>query len=130
MKVIYKITYSNGKIYIGKDLTDTITYFGSVNSKLVEKDFSPEERRDFVLGNFKACDSFDVTEKLSLIEVPVLVLTGNDDNVTPLKYGTFLEKNIKNAKLVNIEDAGHLSPIEKPNEVNRSIHDFLSQILI
>ncbi|MBW1754045.1 MAG: alpha/beta hydrolase, partial [Deltaproteobacteria bacterium] len=73
---------------------------------------------------------FDVTEKLSLIEVPVLVLTGNDDNVTPLKYGTFLEKNITNAKLVNIEDAGHLSPIEKPHEVNRSIHDFLSQILL
>ena len=47
MKVIYKITYPNGKIYIGKDLTDTITYFGSVNSKLVEKDFILEERRWF-----------------------------------------------------------------------------------
>jgi pimeloyl-ACP methyl ester carboxylesterase len=85
-------------------------------------------RPDVVLGDFIACDSFDVTEKLSLIEVPVLVLTGNDDNITPLKYGTFLEKNIKNARLVNIKDAGHLSPIEKPHEVNRSIHDFLSQI--
>ena len=87
-----------------------------------------ECRPDVVLGDFIACDSFDVTEKLSLIEVPVLVLTGNDDNITPLKYGIFLEKNIKNAKLVNIKDAGHLSPIEKPHEVNRSIHDFLSQI--
>ncbi len=29
MKVIYKITYANGKIYIGKDLTDSINYFGS-----------------------------------------------------------------------------------------------------
>lgn len=48
-KVIYKITYPNGKIYIGKDLTDTITYFGSVNSKLVEKDFTREERRDFTV---------------------------------------------------------------------------------
>jgi pimeloyl-ACP methyl ester carboxylesterase len=85
-------------------------------------------RPDVVLGDFIACDSFDVTEKLSLIEVPVLVLTGNDDNITSLKYGIFLEKNIKNAKLVNIKDAGHLSPIEKPHEVNRSIHDFLSQI--
>jgi pimeloyl-ACP methyl ester carboxylesterase len=85
-------------------------------------------RPDVVLGDFIACDSFDVTEKLSLIEVPVLVLTGNDDNITPLKYGIFLEKNIKNARLVNIKHAGHLSPIEKPHEVNRSIHDFLSQI--
>lgn len=31
MKVIYKITYPNGKIYIGKDLTDSINYFGSYN---------------------------------------------------------------------------------------------------
>jgi pimeloyl-ACP methyl ester carboxylesterase len=85
-------------------------------------------RPDVVLGDFIACNSFDVTEKLSLIEVPVLVLTGNDDNITPLKYGIFLEKNIKNARLVNIKDAGHLSPIEKPHEVNRSIHDFLSRI--
>ncbi len=42
MKVIYKVTYPNGKIYIGKDLTDTIDYFGSPNSKLIEKDFTRE----------------------------------------------------------------------------------------
>ncbi len=47
MKVIYKITYPNGKIYIGKDLTGTLTYFGSVNSELVERDFTPEQRKDF-----------------------------------------------------------------------------------
>jgi len=85
-------------------------------------------RPDVVLGDFKACDSFDVINTLGLIQVPVLVLTASDDNVTPVKYGIFLEKNIKNAKLVNIEDAGHLSPIEKPHEVNRSIQDFLSRI--
>lgn len=47
MKQIYKITYPNGKIYIGKDLTGTLTYFGSVDSKYVEVDFSPEQRRLF-----------------------------------------------------------------------------------
>ena len=49
MKVIYKITYPNGKIYIGKDLTDTINYFGSANSKLIAEDFTREERRDFTI---------------------------------------------------------------------------------
>jgi hypothetical protein len=39
MKVIYKITYPNGKIYIGKDLTDSINYFGSADDGLIEKDF-------------------------------------------------------------------------------------------
>jgi len=49
MKVIYKITYPNGKIYIGKDLTDSINYFGSADNKLIEKDFPREERRDFTI---------------------------------------------------------------------------------
>ena len=39
MKVVYKITYPNGKIYIGKDLTDSINYFGSANNDIIEKDF-------------------------------------------------------------------------------------------
>jgi len=49
MKVIYKITYPNGKIYIGKDLTDSINYFGSADSKIIERDFTREQRRDFTI---------------------------------------------------------------------------------
>jgi hypothetical protein len=49
MKVIYKITYPNGKIYIGKDLTNTLNYFGSANSLLIEADFTREQMRDFTV---------------------------------------------------------------------------------
>ncbi len=49
MKIVYKITYPNGKIYIGQDITDSINYFGSANSRLVAKDFSREQRRDFTI---------------------------------------------------------------------------------
>ncbi len=49
MKVIYKITYPNGKIYIGQDITDTLNYFGSADSKLIEQDFTREQRRDFTI---------------------------------------------------------------------------------
>jgi len=85
---------------------------------------------DIALGDFRACDSFNVMKELSLIKVPILILTANDDNITPHTYGTFLEKNIKNAKLVNIEDAGHFSPIEKSHKVNKAIRDFLAQTLL
>lgn len=47
MKVIYKITYPNNKIYVGKDLTDSINYFGSASDELIAKDFTREQRRDF-----------------------------------------------------------------------------------
>ena len=49
MKVIYKITYPNGKIYIGKDLTNTLNYFGSADSMLIENDFNEEQREDFTI---------------------------------------------------------------------------------
>jgi hypothetical protein len=49
MKVIYKITYPNGKVYIGKDLTDSINYFGSADGELIAKDFTREQRRDFTI---------------------------------------------------------------------------------
>ncbi len=38
MKVVFKITYPNGKIYIGQDVTDSINYFGSASSKLIAAD--------------------------------------------------------------------------------------------
>ena len=49
MKVIYKITYPNGKIYVGMDLTGSINYFGSASSRVIEQDFSEEQRRDFTI---------------------------------------------------------------------------------
>ncbi len=49
MNVIYKITYPNGKIYVGQDRTDDINYFGSPDSTLIAKDFNREQRRQFTV---------------------------------------------------------------------------------
>jgi putative N-acetylmannosamine-6-phosphate epimerase len=62
LKVIYKITYPNGKIYIGKDLTDSINYFGSANSDLIAKDFTREERMDFTIRKEILMESEDEHE--------------------------------------------------------------------
>jgi len=49
LPAIHKITYLNGKIYVGQDRTDTLTYFGSVNSQLVAADFDPDQQFDFTI---------------------------------------------------------------------------------
>jgi hypothetical protein len=83
MKVIYKITYPNGKIYVGKDLTDSINYFGSADSGLIEKDFSREQRRDFtirkeILWESDAASDSEVNAK----EIEFIrVLRSNDPDV-------------------------------------------------
>ena len=45
MKIVYKITYPNKKIYVGKDLVYSINYFGSASAKLIAKDFTWEEQQ-------------------------------------------------------------------------------------
>ncbi len=86
--------------------------------------------QEIALGDFRACDNFDVINKLKIIEAAVLVLTASDDKLTPVKYGNFLGENIKNAHVANIEEAGHLSPMEKPDEVNKFISEFLQLIKV
>jgi hypothetical protein len=50
MKIVYKVTWPNGKIYVGSDLTDSITYFGSPDKRSIEADFpSREDRRDMTV---------------------------------------------------------------------------------
>lgn len=49
MSVVYRITYPNGKIYIGQDRTNSINYFGSASSALIASDFTPDERSSFAI---------------------------------------------------------------------------------
>jgi hypothetical protein len=46
------ITYPNGKVYVGMDLTGSLTYFGSSSGEYVAhpaQDFTPEQQRDFTI---------------------------------------------------------------------------------
>ncbi len=76
-------------------------------------------------GDFKACDGFDVIERLPDIAAPVLVLSAEDDRMTPPKYSEYMKEHIKNATLVKVKDAGHLLPLERPEAFNRAVVDFL-----
>ena len=49
MMVVYRITYPNGKIYIGQDRTNSINYFGSPSDELIAKDFNEEQRQSFTV---------------------------------------------------------------------------------
>ena len=62
MKVIYRIIYPNGKIYIGQDVTDSINYFGSASSALVAADFTREERYVFTVTRDILWESEDATK--------------------------------------------------------------------
>ncbi|WP_297130139.1 GIY-YIG nuclease family protein [Terrisporobacter sp.] len=94
MKVVYKITYPNGKIYIGKDLTDSINYFGSANNDLIERDFTREEKRDFTIRKEILCESEIATDKeVNKKEIEYIRLyESNNPNIGYNRLPKFKEK--------------------------------------
>lgn len=78
-------------------------------------------------GDFLACDGFDRMQELTSLEgTPTLVLCGTDDQYTPLKYAYALRDAI-GAELTVVEGAGHLLPLEAPEQVSAAISSFLAR---
>lgn len=72
------------------------------------------------------CDEFDILDKTDSIKIPCLILVGEKDNMTPVKYSEFFHKKIKNSDLVIIDNAGHYIMIEKPKKLNEAIENYIN----
>jgi len=77
------------------------------------------------LNDFRCCDKFDIMDKVNQITVPVLVICGAEDDMTPVKYSQYLADKISGANLVIVEEGSHYCFLEKPVEANRAIEEFL-----
>lgn len=81
------------------------------------------------IADFEACDSFDVRDQISDIRVPTLIIVGEDDSMTPLKWSEFMKEKIKGSKIRIIPESSHFPMIENPQELNRAIEEFIREIL-
>ncbi len=70
----------------------------------------------------------EMSEMLREIDVPTLVIVGEEDALTTPQEMQLIADTIPNARFVQIAGAGHMSPLEKPVEVNQAIGDFLSSL--
>ena len=68
-----------------------------------------------------------IEDELSDIVCPTLVIVGDEDVATKPEKAKFIQMNINNSVLNCVLGAGHSSCIEKPDEVNRLISDWLNQ---
>jgi hypothetical protein len=79
--VVYKITFPNGKIYVGKDEGGeghSLRYFGSWSDSLIEKDFSKSELQDFSLRKEILFESDDKREIRRAESELICALKSND----------------------------------------------------
>ena len=73
----------------------------------------------------QALARFDVRHRLSEIQIPTLVITGENDSTVSVNTQIHLARGIKGSKQVIIQSAGHGVTVEKPELVNACMLDFL-----
>lgn len=88
-----------------------------------------ETRPSVLGGDFQACDAFDMREQIHLIKTPTLVLCGDQDLMTPLRFSQYLARNLPNATLEVIHDAGHMVILEQPQEVAARLFTIFDQLM-
>jgi len=66
--------------------------------------------------------------KLSGIDVPVLILVGEEDKITPPEVSTLMHEQIKDSTMYVIPHAAHLSNIEQPEEYNEQLMRFFAKV--
>jgi pimeloyl-ACP methyl ester carboxylesterase len=79
-------------------------------------------------ADFSICDKFDVMAHLGDIKVPTLIICGDDDKLTPVKYSKYLNEHIPKSTLHIIENAGHMVMLEQGDAVNKAILEFLNKM--
>jgi len=81
-----------------------------------------------MLNDFLCCDKFDLMDKVQEIKLPALIICGELDVMTPVKYSNYLGAKLANSRVVIIPQATHLVLAEKPEAVNKAIEDFVKGI--
>lgn len=91
------------------------------------RDVMLQTRPHVTIGDFRACDMYDVMDRVGSITVPTLVIGGQVDELTPPKYAHYLVEKIAGARLL-VLDAGHYVQLEQADLVNAAIREFLQTL--
>jgi 3-oxoadipate enol-lactonase len=85
--------------------------------------------KDYFDGQIALYDTFmndlNVTSQLHQIEVPVLIVTGENDELKPRHFSDLMAKEIKHAQYVIIPECGHVTIFEKPQTLNPMLLGFV-----
>jgi pimeloyl-ACP methyl ester carboxylesterase len=73
-------------------------------------------------------DRVDSRPVLATIDVPVLVLVGDEDKLTPPADAEAMVAALPDARFSRIARAGHLAPLEQPDTVSAAVREFLQEV--
>ncbi|TMI96034.1 MAG: alpha/beta fold hydrolase [Bacteroidetes bacterium] len=70
----------------------------------------------------------ETCSRLQEINIPVLIMVGKEDKITPIAAAKQMHEKILNSKLEIIQQAGHLSNLENPTAFNTHLVNFLELV--
>jgi len=136
----------NGRMQSANDVLEhgTEPFFTGLVSKLLGKT-TQETRRDLVDGAMRMMRKMtpqdvaavqrgmaerpDSLPTLKTINVPTLIVTGDEDNLTGVPEAETIRQNISGSQMKVIAKAGHYSPWEQPQEAGLILRQFLDSVV-
>jgi len=82
-------------------------------------------RPEVLHGDFLACDHFNTMEEVENIDHPTLIICGEEDELTPVKYSQYLHSRIKGARLEVLPKAGHMVMMESAETFSARVKAFV-----
>jgi 3-oxoadipate enol-lactonase len=79
-------------------------------------------------GCCQAIAALNFTDRLKNINVPTLIIVGEDDQGTPVAASRTIHEQIKGSEFVILKSAAHLANLEQPQAFNGAITSFLAKV--
>ena len=106
------------------DIAKGTTAAQALNSGLIGTKAVPRA----ILPPSAVANATDLTDKISAIKVPTVIVVGEEDQGTPVAASRAIQGQIAGSQLEIIKSAAHLSNLEQPEEFTRIITSFLARV--
>lgn len=114
--------------YMKQKVEDTFYSPETATKELVDEVFeivNDRNRAIRIIATAKTAVRHNLGEKLHAIKAPTCLIWGSQDKVTPPFVGEKFNELIENSELHFIDECGHAPMMERPDEFNNILKDFL-----
>lgn len=128
--------FSMSQKMAGEELAIATTKFNftpefiEAHPDIMKKAIEVSDARD-PSSTFRAAEGlkeFDVRKRLKEIKVPTIIANGEDDPLISLSQARYLKEHVKGAELVVLKKGRHMAIIEKADEFNTAVLNFLKKV--
>lgn len=107
-------------LFTEKNLNSNMSYVNDIKTIMLSAS------QESVIGTLKALAARTETcSNLNDIKIPVLIICGEEDKITPIAQAKFLHENIRGSKIKLKPAAAHLSNLEQTELFNKAISEFM-----